>query len=1067
LLTGAAFWAQPSIAADALNYGPAPEWVVSRPIPDSKLTEAPVAMLLQDQQTRFSAGSTITYTELAFRIQNPQGLAAGNLSVGWQPATDGVTINKIQIRRDGKVIDVIGAGQTFTVLRRETNLEAAMLDGTLTGNIQPEGLREGDIVDFAATTVRSDPVMKGHVEAMFGGWDGVPIESAHASLSWPANIALRFQQTANLPAPRKSSSKSWNFIEFSGRKVEPLIPPKGAPQRFTIGRLGEATDYRSWADVADLMIPLYEQASVIPSSGPLREELDRITSATADPVQRAERALALVQDRVRYVALLMEQGGYVPASAAETWSRRFGDCKAKTALLLGLLHELGIGAEPVLVNSNIGDAIGERLPMVGLFDHVLVRAHVGDKTYWLDGTRTGDSALASIRVPDFGWGLPLVGDAALVRIVPPPLERPDAERYVDIDASGGVLAPATITIREISRGDSAIQLDAIYSALSADQRDQLISQKAKGYFDGFDVGSSSIQLDKAKRELTVLIKGSAKLNWIKGWLFVPTSSIAFNPDFDRPPGPFQNVPIEVRHPRFPKDVASIKLPPGFAARQKLSASVRETLAGVEYVRKESVSGDVLTVESSERSLVAEIPYKTAVADAARLKALADDDVYLRLVDTYRPTKTDQVAILTGKPASTQDALMRAAVLIEQGKFDEAIDNANQALQLDPRNAAALATRALANAWNGRVAAAESDLKAAEKIDPDNPAALSARGLMAEKRGDCQAAIDAYSRAILSDPKSGFILGHRAICEHMLGKEDDALADSQQALESSNGWLDLRVLRANIFLSQNNPDAVANEADLLARENPESDYAWVAAGKTYARIGRHSKAMEAFDRALAIRPEAYVYLNRAQARPPDDHSGRANDLEAALKLEPDNIDAIAEAAKEYAAIGELKRSLALYDRLVNPSTGFSGYAVDRATVLHKAGRSAEASKILAAEEKKAKTATEFNNLCWAKATAGFMLESAVQDCRQALKIKPDSGAYLDSLGMALLKLGKLDEALAAYNQAVEKNTGAPSLMGRAIAYARNGDRAHADADAVAARKLYPKIDELFARYGLKF
>ena len=60
-------------------------------------------------------------------------------------------------------------------------------------------------------------------------------------------------------------------------------------------------------------------------------------------------------------------------------------------------------------------------------------------------------------------------------------------------------------------------------------------------------------------------------------------------------------------------------------------------------------------------------------------------------------------------------------------------------------------------------------------------------------------------------------------------------------------------------------------------------------------------------------------------------------------------------------------------------------------------------------------------------------------RAALKLSPDSGQYLDSLGMALLKLGKLDEALDAYNKAVAKDTGADSLMGRAFVYLRKGDR----------------------------
>jgi tetratricopeptide (TPR) repeat protein len=69
-------------------------------------------------------------------------------------------------------------------------------------------------------------------------------------------------------------------------------------------------------------------------------------------------------------------------------------------------------------------------------------------------------------------------------------------------------------------------------------------------------------------------------------------------------------------------------------------------------------------------------------------------------------------------------------------------------------------------------------------------------------------------------------------------------------------------------------------------------------------------------------------------------------------------------------------------------------------------------------------------------------------------------------MVLLKLGKLDEALDAYNQAIAKNEGASSLMGRAFVYLQKGDRARAEGDAAAARKLTPKIDETFAQYGLR-
>jgi hypothetical protein len=41
------------------------------------------------------------------------------------------------------------------------------------------------------------------------------------------------------------------------------------------------------------------------------------------------------------------------------------------------------------------------------------------------------------------------------------------------------------------------------------------------------------------------------------------------------------------------------------------------------------------------------------------------------------------------------------------------------------------------------------------------------------------------------------------------------------------------------------------------------------------------------------------------------------------------------------------------------------------------------------------------------------------------------------------------------------------MGRAIAYARKGDQAHANLDRAAAQKLDPGAESRFAGYGVKF
>jgi tetratricopeptide (TPR) repeat protein len=279
-------------------------------------------------------------------------------------------------------------------------------------------------------------------------------------------------------------------------------------------------------------------------------------------------------------------------------------------------------------------------------------------------------------------------------------------------------------------------------------------------------------------------------------------------------------------------------------------------------------------------------------------------------------------------------------------------------------------------------------------------------------------------------------------------------------------MDLRVLRANIFLLRGNRDSVSLEAALLTQENPSSDYAYVAAGQIYAHLGRASDAQKAFDKALAIKPQPYIYINRAQSRAPSDNAGRVADIDAALKLDPNNTDALAEKAEQLATEGDFKGAAQLYDRVVKAFPDESYPRAHQAVVLFKAGNSVEARKIFADLRAKAKSANDFNSLCWAKATAGILLEDALGDCREALKRAPDTGGYIDSLALVELRLGKMDDAIADYDRAIANKSGAASYMGRALAYARKGDKARAAADLAQALKLDPNEQSRFEGFGLR-
>lgn len=183
-------WAAAASAATTLQFGPPQSWVKPMTLPAAGTdTQAAERVLLLDYQVDLTPQTVRYYAETVTRIQTPEGLsAAGTITVVWNPDIDVVTVHKIHILRGSQVIDVLGgAGQTFTIARRETNLDYATLDDTLTGILQPAGLQVGDTIDIAYTLERSDPILAGTLAAQVEISPELSVAHLHISARWPAS----------------------------------------------------------------------------------------------------------------------------------------------------------------------------------------------------------------------------------------------------------------------------------------------------------------------------------------------------------------------------------------------------------------------------------------------------------------------------------------------------------------------------------------------------------------------------------------------------------------------------------------------------------------------------------------------------------------------------------------------------------------------------------------------------------------------------------------------------------------------------------------------------------------
>ncbi len=629
-----------ALAASDVAYGPAPSWVIPQQAPaaPSEKSTEPVRVLLSDVQARLAPKISETYVDSVLLVQTPQGLTdAGNVALSWRPDTDVLTVHKLSISRNGKDINLLGSGPTFTILRREQNLEYATLSGVLTAVTQPQGLQVGDRVELAYTIKRTDPLLGGVPEKIFGTPPQSRIALVHLDVHWPADYQMAWRAPPYLATLREHRTDTG--VEISDTQVDqqPLVEPAGAPSRYAVTRLVQVSGYRSWSEISQLLYPLFSDAAQLSQTSPLRSEIARLRSSFSDPRTRTEAALRLVQDQIRYVSLGMNEARIVPANVDTTWSRRYGDCKAKTVLLLALLRELGVDAEAVVVATVDGDALPTRLPMIGLFNHVLVRATIDGKEYWLDGTRLGDRHLDELPVPNFRWGLPLKAqgsDLIKIEALPPP--RPLIDTTIAVDASAGPKAPASFHAEMMLRSDVATKLQQTISRLTDTQRDELLRTfwRRQDYWstDWDDVSFQNVRADFDDAEWTLRLSadGQGTMNWQGNEHLLQPLRLGGVVDLKREPGPNSDAPYLTNLSIYFRVSERIKLPPGGAAFTLVGENVDQTIAGTHYELSARINAGEFSADASVRSVSPEFPASEAAADQKQLRELWEHPLYLRL-----------------------------------------------------------------------------------------------------------------------------------------------------------------------------------------------------------------------------------------------------------------------------------------------------------------------------------------------------------------------------------------------------------------------------------------------------
>ncbi|MEN3748913.1 DUF3857 domain-containing protein [Sphingomonas sp. HF-S3] len=874
-------------AGDKPLYAPVPAWVTPAPAIDAtKLSDQDPIILRFDQQQRVEKDQVVAYSDHALRVATSQlATQLGTLQLPWMPEQGDLTIHAVQILRGGQTIDMLAKGARFTVLQREQKLEQGFISGMLTATLTIEDLRVGDVLRVVASISSRDPALGGQVQSIAAlPAAPMPVGFGRLRLLWPTGSPILWRAHLKGLAVTTSEKDGWHETLVALPAPKPADLPDDAPARFQPLPLLELSSFADWRALSKTMAVHYRTAGTIPAGSPIAAEVARIRAASPDPRTRAALALQLVQDRIRYLFRGMDNGNYVPQSPERTWSLGYGDCKAKTMLLLAILRDLGIEADASLVSLTMSDQVAQRLPAPAAFDHVIVRAVIDGRTLWLDGTGRGSRLADLDDVPPFRHALPLRDDGSDLVEMPMRLAaRPTTESDIQIDQSAGIHFPAPFRMTLRTRGADVEMVALVTGAAGKEQADQMVDTLINGQIRDWSslVYSRTAKVDEKTGVLTITAEGLVWPNWVfedgvwKLMVDQTVEGVTFTPDRARPA--WREIPVSSGAPSDQGIRTTIRLPgkgAGFTTigNQTLPAS----LGAVVLSRKAGLDDGSLVVEDRISAGLREIApadiatERRAVAQARtrllKAQAPADTPPTWRAVELARRGKAFE-PILAGfdryiaqKPDEAGRYDLRAAFLTDVYDWPGALRDYDKAITLEPTPA-----RHLTRSWVRYVMKDDKgslgDIREALELEPGNGAATRALAERLARDGKLDDGLTLLAEQIDQggDERNDFVASQASLLgEFDRGEEGVAALDAVIAKAPGNaGLLNSRCwLKATANLALESAIKDCTKSIELAQD-PSA--ALDSRGLVYFRMGRYEEALADFDAALTQSPNMTASL----------------------------------------------------------------------------------------------------------------------------------------------------------------------------------------------------------------
>ena len=228
-----------------------------------------------------------------------------------------------------------------------------------------------------------------------------------------------------------------------------------------------------------------------------------------------------------------------------------------------------------------------------------------------------------------------------------------------------------------------------------------------------------------------------------------------------------------------------------------------------------------------------------------------------------------------------------------GNYEEAIEDFDLAIQLDPKYPNAYYSRGIAKHSLGNYEEAIEDFGLAIQLDPKLAPPYNNRGSVKKDLGDYEEAIEDFDLAIQLDPKYATAYYNRGGAKYSLGNYEEAIEDFDLVIQLDPKNADAYNNRGGAKYSLGNYEEATEDFDQAIQLDSKLANAYNNRGGVKSNLGNYEEAIEDYSKAIQLDPKlANAYYNRGMAKANlGNYEEAIEDFDLVIQLDPKNANAI--------------------------------------------------------------------------------------------------------------------------------------------------------------------------------